>query len=345
MKAQTAHATFRDGKGVALVMVIWVVSILSVMALEFCFAMRTEVNIAKNFSDESRLYAIAEGGIQRAIAELIYKHDPRVQQMKRTLKPEEAPPERREWVTDGRPYVVPSGEKSCEIRVTNEGGKVNINTVSETTLRKIVGQLGLEGEQRDVVVDSILDWRDPDDFYHVNGAENEYYQSLKEPYQAKNRNLDAVEELLLIRGVTGALFYGRAKEKRGEEGSEVAPIGLKDIFSVYASGERIDINSAPLPVLAIVLGIPRGVAEGIVKAREEKVFQNQPDLLLRIPELTPLIGDVGRFIVYQGAVPYYTVESRGKGEGRSVRGIKALLKIDPRERQGYKMIQWVDALF
>ena len=45
-----------------------------------------------------------------------------------------------------------------------EAGKVNINTVSEATLRKIIGQMGLEGEARDVVVDSILDWRDPDDF-------------------------------------------------------------------------------------------------------------------------------------------------------------------------------------
>jgi general secretion pathway protein K len=45
----------------------------------------------------------------------------------------------------------------------SEAGKVNINLVSESLLRKIIGNLGLEGEQRDIVVDSIMDWRDPDD--------------------------------------------------------------------------------------------------------------------------------------------------------------------------------------
>ena len=89
--------------------------------------------------------------------------------------------------------------------------------ISEGLLRKIIGNLGLEGETRDIVVDSILDWRDPDDFYRVNGAENEYYQSLKEPYNCKNGHLDSIEEFLLIRGITPDLFYGRKNIKEGEE--------------------------------------------------------------------------------------------------------------------------------
>jgi len=82
-------------------------SILSVIVLEFAFAMRTEVNIAKNFKEETQLYAIAEGGVQRAVAELIFKHDPRVQQKRKTQKAEEVLPEQREWMTDGRPYSLP----------------------------------------------------------------------------------------------------------------------------------------------------------------------------------------------------------------------------------------------
>ena len=66
-----------------MIMVLWVVAILSVIVLEFSFAMRTEVNIAKNFKEETQLGAMAEGGVQRAIAELIYKHDTRIQQMRK----------------------------------------------------------------------------------------------------------------------------------------------------------------------------------------------------------------------------------------------------------------------
>ncbi len=333
-------------RGVALIMVLWVMAILSVMALEFSFAMRTEINITKNHKEDLQRYAMAEGGVQRAITELIYKNDARLQQSRRTLSLdlEEIPPEQREWVADGRSYTLPFDQGSCEIRIMSEAGKVNINIVSEVLLRKIIGQLGLEGEARDVVVDSILDWRDPNDFYRANGAENDYYLSLKEPYYCKNGNLDSIEELLLIRGITPDLFHGKKGTPEGEEGSGDR-VGFKDIFSIYAPGEQVDINSATPLVMNMVLGIPREVSQQTAKAREEKSFENQQDLLNRVPELAPFIGEISRFIVYRSALPYYTIESRAKlKDGLSMQGLKTIVKIDPREKEGYKIVQWVDRL-
>jgi general secretion pathway protein K len=327
-------------------MVLWVVAILSVIVLEFCFAMRTEVNIANHYKEELQLYAMAEGGVERAIAELIYKHDTRVQQARKTLKPEEVPPEKMEWVTDGRPYLLPFDQGVCKVRVMSEAGKININAISESLLRKIVGNLGLEEEERDRVVDSILDWRDSDDLYRVNGAENDYYQSLKEPYDCKNGNLDSIEELLLVRGVTPDLFYGKKgiKKEGGEEKSD--RVGLKDIFSIYSAGEQVDINSATAVALRFVLGIPADVARLILKAREEKVFEHQQDLLQRVPELSPFMGEIGRLLLFRSVTPYYTLESRAtKKDGESNRGIKAIVKIEPADKRNYKVIQWVDALF
>jgi general secretion pathway protein K len=337
--------SIRNSEGVALVMVLWVTAILSVIALEFSFAMRTEVNIARHFKEQTELQTMAEGGVQRAIAELIYKHDPRIQQLRKTMKPEEFPPDQREWVADGRVYLLPFSQGKCEVRMMSEGGKVNMNLVSESLLRKIMGQLGLEGETRDVVVDSILDWRDPDDFYRINGAENEYYQSLKEPYNCKNGNFDSIDELLLVRGVTRDLFYGKKGGNEGEEGVTDSRVGMKDIFSIYAVGEQIDINSASLPVLRTILGLPNEIARRIISAREEKAFQNQQDLLLRVPEFSSFIGDAMKLIVFQSMIPYYTIEAKAKnGEGKSVRGVKTIVKVDLKEKEGYKVIQWVDGL-
>ena len=325
-------------------MVLWVMVVLSVLALEFSFAMRTEVNIAKNYKEELQLYALAEGGIQRAIAELVFKHDPRIQQMRKTLKSEEIPPDKKEWVTDGRSYLLPSDLGECEIRVMSEGGKININLIPESLLRKILGNVGLEGEKRDIVTDSIMDWKDPDDFYRINGAENDYYQSLKEPYYCKNGNLDSIEELLLIRGVTSDLFNGR-KAKEKEEGSKGDSPGLKDIFSIYSPMGQIDINSATPAALRAFLGVPSEIARRIGKAREEKSFENQQDLLRRVPELAPFIAEVGTPIVFQSATPYYTIESRAKNkEGGANRGLKVIVKIDRQEKKNYKIIQWMDRL-
>jgi len=330
-------------------MVLWVTTILSVIALEFCFAMRTEVNITKNFKEEVQLYAMAEGGVHRAIVELIFKHDPRIQQMKKGLKGEEIPAEKKEWIADGRLYSLSSDLGINEIRIMGEAGKVNINSVSDKTLRNILTQLGLEGEKRDIVADSILDWRDPDDFVRLNGAENDYYQSLKEPYNCKNGNLDSIEELLLVRGVTPELFYGRKASKKDEEGVGEKPssdrIGLKDIFSVYSLGGQIDINCATSPVLRVVLGIPKEIAQRVVKAREEKTFDHQQDLLQRVPELAPFMADMAGLVTYQSVVPYYTIESRGKNKDQtSKRGLKAIVKIDPTDKKGYKVILWVDVI-
>ena len=349
-KLRVPDSEFRNSRGVALLMVLWVITILTVVVLEFSFSMRTEVNITKNFKEELQLYAIAQGGVQRAIAELILKHDARAQQLRKTMKTEEVIPEKKEWVADGRPYPVQFDQGECELRIMSEAGKININTISEMTLRKLIGNLGLEVEKRDVVVDSILDWRDSDDFLRINGAENDYYQSLKEPYRCKNANLDSIEELLLVKGVTPELFYGRKGTKAGEEGAKAPDVGLKDIFSVYAPGEQVDMNSASLPVLRAVLGLPSGVAKAILKAREEKGFQNQQDLLQRVPELSPFIAEfTGRLVFSSTSTPlttvYYTIESRGKSkDGGAVRGLKTIVKIDRMDKKGYKIIQWVDAL-
>jgi general secretion pathway protein K len=329
-------------KGVALIMVLWVIAILSVVVLEFSFGMRTEANLAKNFKEEASLYALADGGLQRAIVELIYKHDSRIQQKRKAMKIEEIPPGKEEWITDGRPNTLSFNLGKCEVRILGEDGKININTVSETLLRKIIGNMGLEGEARDVAVDSILDWRDPDDFYRINGAENDYYQSLPNPYECKNRNLDTIEELLLVKGVTLDLFHGKRKK---EEDGKSEKVGLKDIFSIYASGEQIDINSASPLVMRMSLGIPKDVAQLIVKAREEKKIENQPDLIRRVPEMTSFMGEIGRWIVYQPRRAYYTIESKAIGQGEAVRSLKAIVKIDAREKRGYKFIQWIDAVW
>jgi len=326
-------------------MVLWVITILSVVVLEFSYAMRTELNITKNFQEELQLYATAQGGIHRTLVELVFKHDPRIQQMRRNWKPEEVPAEQREWITDGREYKLAFLKGKCSVKVMGEAGKINLNFVSERMLRRVLTNMGLEGESKEIIVDSILDWRDPDDFYRVNGAENDYYQSLAEPYECKNGNFDSLEELLLVRGVSSELFYGkRAKAQVGGEEKSERPVGLKDIFSLYARGEQIDINSASLPVLRVVLGMPLPIAEQVIAAREEKPFANQQDLLLRVPELVPFMTDLGRLILYRAMVPFYTVEARAKGEGGGVRGIRTVVKVDPREPFGYKIIQWLDLI-
>ena len=85
-----------------------------------------------------------------------------------------------------------------------------MNLAPEVILRNLINSLDLPGEDKDLlvntIVDSILDWKDPDDFHRLQGAESDYYQSLPHPYKAKNGNFDTVEELILVKGVTAGNF-------------------------------------------------------------------------------------------------------------------------------------------
>jgi hypothetical protein len=150
--------------------------------------------------------------------------------------------------------------------------------------------------------------------------------------------------------VNQTLFYGGKSEGREGEEEKRVQAGLKDIFSIYSPGAQIDINSASPVVIRVILGVPEDITQKVVKAREEKTFDHQSDLLQRVPELKSFIeGDSQRqsLILYGRAIltSYYSIESRAKfKEGESVRGLKVIVKIDPREKEGYKILQWIDVL-
>ncbi|RPI99290.1 MAG: hypothetical protein EHM36_16225, partial [Deltaproteobacteria bacterium] len=212
-------------------------------------------------------------------------------------------------------------------------------------LKKVIKYFVEIGEQRDIIVDSIQDWRDKDDLHRLSGAENAYYQSLPEPYNCKNGDFDTVEELLLVRGITPELFYGK-KSKNQEEGEERVTVGLKDIFTVFSSATQVDINAASQEVLMALLGIPSELAKRVIEARGEKDFASVAELQLVVPEIAPYLLDSKGFLVVKLNMPYYTVTSWAKmTTGESKRGLECVLKIGNTEENGYKVLMWKDILY
>jgi general secretion pathway protein K len=133
----------------------------------------------------------------------------------------------------------------------------------------------MEAEEAKAVVAAIKDWLDPDDeTTEGGGAESEYYQSQEKPHGCKNGPMTSLAELLLVRGMTEALYYGK----------EGGP-GLKDLLTLY-SGGKININTAgPLVLLALLsASTPPETAESWVESviayRQEQMhwdFLGEPD--------------------------------------------------------------------
>ncbi len=206
---------FRDNKGgVALILVIWVMVILVAVVGEFSYSMRTEINIVKNFKEEEEAYQLALAGIESAKAEILTAAEPADMYVNENgiliFNQEKEEPERKANL----------GKGTFKYTITDEDGRVNISTASKEQLKYIFLDSGVDVTEVATIVDSIIDWRDSNDLHMLNGAEEDYYQSLEKPYSCKDGPFDSIEELLLVKGMTPEIFYGSSKIRPGEKDEE-----------------------------------------------------------------------------------------------------------------------------
>lgn len=235
-----------------LITVLWVITILVVIVAGMSFEARSDVDRTILMRDRAKAYWMARGAVERVKFEYAqnkladntgFNQDNRYQ------------------------FNFAEGNASC-ILLSNSS-KASINTTDRIIWEKLFQFYGIEeGPALDEIVDAVLDWRDEDDSLRVNGAENDYYQSLEPPYLPRNGPFQSLEELLLVRGVTEAMFHGTFRDG-------VSKPGLKEMLNVSGPvSSRFDINSAPKGILMAFLEIDDQAAEDLIRAREEEPFQN-----------------------------------------------------------------------
>ena len=238
--------------GAALLMVLWTFAVVSVLAGEFARAMREEAQSTLNYKSETIAHYTAIAGLNEALLAIVANNG-RVDTVESDAAGEHQLDEQKESKRDRaiRRLLLGRGDwvdgrfdgTAYQVRVFDETGKISLNAeaLDEINLPIILENLGIDEDTANVVSDSILDWRDDNDAHRTNGAEDDYYESLGRPYPAKDAPFDAVEELLLVRGVTREMFYGDAEFP-----------GLREVFTTVHSSSRVNI-SAVSPAVEIAL--------------------------------------------------------------------------------------------
>jgi general secretion pathway protein K len=92
--------------------------------------------------------------------------------------------------------------QSFEARITGEAGRLNLNWLVMPpenparleVLRKYLETKGVDLNERDHMIDCLLDWVDPENLVRLNGAEDD------QGYKAANRLLMSIEEVKRVRG-------------------------------------------------------------------------------------------------------------------------------------------------
>jgi len=245
----------RGRRGVAIVIVLWVVLVLSLLISGFAFTMHVETEVASFARKQLKAEMLARSGIEVARMQLILDLQSPTEGGFDALN--------QAWATNEELYVDHElGDGTYNVKVIDEESKIPINSATEPLLKRLLNLLGVDPLDGDIIVDSILDWIDADDLTRLNGAESDYYESLSPPYHAKNALLDRIEELLLVRGVTPELFHGSPATKDAD-----AQPGLESVLTTMSSGQ-VNVNTASAIVLRALLNIDEGQVQAILNLRD-----------------------------------------------------------------------------
>lgn len=185
----------RSQKGLALISALLIVSLASVLAAARMFALQLETQASQALlgATQARLVAL---GIEELAAEIMAR-------------------DALDSDTDhyGEPWFRGISDMSVgpmRIRGTIEDmqGRFNLNNlvtrqgtpdmIAVGQFRRLLGVLGLD----ETIALKALDWMDADNLPQpAGGAEDEAYTRLFPPYQAPNRPMEDVSELLAVEGV------------------------------------------------------------------------------------------------------------------------------------------------
>jgi type II secretory pathway component PulK len=264
MYTRAHHHPLQRRKGVVLLAVLIVVVILTLTAYQFSELMLAEFKASGSNLRMAQAQAAADSAIHYAAA-LLSNPDT----FTNTLN---SNPYDNPTVFQG--VLVPGGNSRFPCRfsvialpdpddppvnqpflygVTDETGKINLNALMKLDSSGKIAHdvLMLLPNMTEDVANAILDWIDADDETRSNGAENDYYQTLPQPYSCKNGPLDSLEELLFVKGVTPQLLFGNDFNRNGtldpdkDDGTGQLDRGWSAYLTVYSRELNLDSTGNP----------------------------------------------------------------------------------------------------
>ena len=216
-------------------------------------------------SDQAYLYAL---GVETVAKELLSQY--RIEQKDKYDKPE--------MTTTPLTYPVEGGIVSGSL--VDLDARFNLNALTDAKgevitvqkkrfsrlLRTVLTHLDERALDPDEMTNAVIDWIDSnEETTSPGGAEDSAYASEKQPYRTANRRMASPMELLLVRGFTKEILYGKKIEK------EKVPGLLKFVTAVPEWGTTINVNTAePEVLMALSDQLTESMVKDLIKDRPFK---------------------------------------------------------------------------
>ncbi|MCX5667987.1 MAG: type II secretion system protein GspK [Candidatus Omnitrophica bacterium] len=240
--------------GTILITTIWILAILSILAVGIGFRVSLEARLSKYNMDRLKAVYYAKAGIVKAQAMLLKDSTPGYDTIRECGITVPFDKDVRsvftEKLADGGFEVNYEEAGKTYYGMTDEERKININKADQLVLTTLLGKDNKAAEEnRDYenVAASIVNWRGmaraPG-----GGAWDDDYETLAAPYKCKHADFSAIEELMLVKGMKPELFDS-----------------IKDYVTVYGDG-KVNINTATERVMR-ACGLGENLIAGIMNVR------------------------------------------------------------------------------
>jgi general secretion pathway protein K len=293
-------------RGVAFVLVLWVIAMLAILLGSFSMVARTENLQSRHLFDTTQARYAAEAGLNLAVYEL-RKTDPA-----------------ERWIGDGRPYTFGYGDAEIEVRITDDSGKIDLNSAASssnpTTLVNLFAARGVEHDRAIALAAAVIDWVDTDDQTQPNGAEIAEYKAAGLSYGPKNAPFDTVSELQQVLGMDYALY-----EK------------LEPSLTIYSGNASPSAAFASVDTLRAMYpdASPDELA-ALVAQRQSMSPADMAGAGLALPDGSPLVAGGGGLT--------YSVKSRAKLPNGASTTLDATIRMGGINAAGrpYVILRWRD---
>ncbi len=229
-------------RGLALVIVLWMLTLLIIMASSFSLTMRRETSILSDVRSTAEAMALAEAGINIAIMQVL--------QPDSTLR----------WRSDSSLYEFAFEGVPIRVLITDESGKLDLNQSNPQALLGLLAAQGLDEDTQAKLIDAINDWRDNDDIPGPHGAERDQYQSAGLKYGPRNKPFETVEELQMVLGMTPDLYKS-----------------LEPLVTVFARGQALNPAKASRQLLMTMPNVTPEMVDSYMQQRTENAKSGLPE--------------------------------------------------------------------
>jgi hypothetical protein len=184
------------------------------------------------------------------------------------------------------------------IRLTDETAKLSLAEISEKDLVNVFalmhsrGSSLLDEDDGQPYYDALMDWQDKDEDERDEGAEDDHYEGLQDPYFTPGRPLNNFEELRMIKGFAfdpyESEYTGLFYDESGNETDNMRD--FQSSFSFFYDGP-VNVNGLSAFLSRFLSGDDGSLHEDFLNGpseRGEPFYTNMSD-----PSLTRMMGKTG----------------------------------------------------